>query len=123
MNIYYYIYYKLYKFVCKTNKGIAEWASMIFYSLLLFFNIVTVLYYLHLLKSGVLVRNGQGVMVSTEVFLLIINYALFIRNRRYLKVLKKYSNETNTYRFIGSFLVILYIILSYYFFFHALDIM
>jgi hypothetical protein len=121
LNIYYYTYFKLYKFVEKTNRDVAEWASMIFFSELLWFNIFTILYYLDLLQSD-FIKHHAYVSVLVMVLLFIINYFVFINNRRYRKIIKLYSSESKNKNVIGIVLVIIYSIVSIYLFFHTLHV-
>ena len=121
INIYFYTYYKLYKFVEKTNRNIVEWASMIFFSQLLWSNIVTILYYLNFTKSNFF-KIYPNIIVLLMVLLLIINYFIFIYKHRYQEIIKLFSNELKSRRIIGTILVITYTIVSIYLFFHTLNV-
>jgi len=121
INIYYYTYFKLYKLVEKTNREVVEWASMIFFSELLWFNIITILYYLNFLQSD-FIKHHAKVVVLLMVLLFLINYFIFINKHRYQKIIKLYSGESRNRKVIGIVLVITYSIVSIYLFLHTLHL-
>lgn len=121
-NIYFYTYYKLYKFTVKTNKDVVEWTSMIFLSQLLFFNLFSIIFYINLSNIDFLRQNGINVMVSLQGLILFVNYLLFIRKDHYLEIIKKYSNEDKPQKIIGTIAVLIYITVSFYLFLHIFKI-
>jgi len=125
VNIYYYTYYKLYQFTSKTNKGVVEWTSMIFLCTLLNMNLFSVLIYLNFENTGLVKNYGKylGLMFFLILFItLFINYSLFLRGKRYLKIIKDYSRESKIQKVIGSVLIFLYIIFSFFFLFHVIKV-
>jgi hypothetical protein len=111
INIYYYTYFKLYKLVEKSNREVVEWASMIFFSQLLYFNIITILSYLNFFQSDFL-KHHSVIVVLLMVLLLIINYFFFINKRRYKKIINLYSGESRNRKVTGIVFVLIYAIVS-----------
>lgn len=111
-NIYYYIYYKQYKHLSKTNKSIPEWSSMILLSQLLGFNLATIIFGTGIYKNKYLFSNLPVILVGLGFILLFINYLIFIKNSRYLKIIDKFKCETRKQSIIGGLLVLIYVFVS-----------
>ena len=121
MNFYFFIYYKIYKVILKTpNKDIAEWSSMTAFSLLLLFNLGYLIIITNIYKTLFVFKN-QYFMVLIMILILSLNYLLFIRKNRYLKIKKDFSKLSKTKETIFGYLVLLYVIGSIWLFFHAID--
>ena len=111
MNIYDYLYYKLYSFISGTNKSIPEWSTMIFLSVLEFLNIGTIVLLLNLNSIDTITENANNIFISLILGLLILNYFIFLLNKRYIKILKKYNRNKSIFD-KGGLIVILYVIAS-----------
>jgi len=111
MNPYFYLFYKLSCFINK--KGNNEWGVMYAVSFLIFINIIVV--YVNLFHITEVNSKGGykiGILVIGLV-LFITNYIVFLHKDRYKQILKRYKDETLKRKKTGSFLVILYMILTF----------
>ena len=117
MNPYYLLYYRIYKATSNTNKDIVEWTSMVALSMLISFNIITllVLIWPHFLKA-----TNINVSVSVGIFILAINYYIFIFKDKYLKIVNDYSNKKGLNSIFIGIITTFYIIGSIYFMLHVL---
>lgn len=113
MNIYYYIFFKIYRFVRKmAHKGDIEWNVMFGITVLVGLNFV-VLFSNFLPMSMENFKKDYKVWFITVVILIFLaNYFLFVHNKRYLRILDRFKDESNKQRRIGAVCVILYVILS-----------
>ena len=119
INIYNVIFFKLYKTSLKTaNKDIAEWTTMIAMSILIFFNITSVIVLTKIYKTGIFNVHSMPIIM---IVLLIINYLLFIRDKKYLKIAKEYSKISELKNKILGYIVLFYVIGSIWLFFHIIE--
>ena len=111
MNIYYYLFYKI---SCLLNKkGNNEWGAMYALSILIFINIIVIYVdVLHVTKDNFKSGYKTGLIII-GIVLFITNYLIFLYKKRYHEIVKRYKNETSMSKKIGSFLVILYIALTF----------
>ena len=121
-NIYYYIYYKQYKALSKTNKEIPEWASMILLSQLICFNLNTIFIIFNFTKTSWFILFAKPFSVGLIILLLVINFFIFIKDDRYQRIITKYQNETKQKSLIGGSLVAIYVFGSIYLFLNVLGI-
>jgi hypothetical protein len=110
MNPYYYLFYKLSRFLNK--KGNNEWGPI--YGISIFFGWTIVVIYIKIFHiTG---ENSQGIYKTilgiVAVFLFVINCILFLNKRRVKEIMNRYKGESEIRRKIGNFLVILYVALS-----------
>jgi len=110
MNPYYYLFYKLSCFLNK--KGNNEWGPMYALSVLVVLNIIVVyVNFFHITEVNSKGSYKTGLIII-GIALFITNYILFLHKDKYKQIVKRYKNETTRSRKIGSFLVILYIVLT-----------
>lgn len=110
MNVYYYLFYKLSCFLNKKDNN--EWGVMYALSLLVFINII-ILYVFVFRITEANSKGGYKIgILIIGIILFIINYILFLHKNRYKQIVKRYNIESLRRRKIGSFLVILYIVLT-----------
>jgi hypothetical protein len=118
MNLYYLIYYRIYKATRKTNKDVVEWTSMIALSTLVFLNLATLLTLIY--PDG----NKTGLkkihFIGASICIMIINYFIFLYKGKFILIYKKYSEIKWINSFAVGVLVILYIFCSIYFLMHFL---
>lgn len=105
MNPYFYLYYKIYNTMSKTNKIIPEWSASIAISLLFFFNLSTIALYFKI--NGIEVLPVKEVYISILILFMALNFYLFVRKDNYKRILKKYSGYKRDK--LGTFLVIIYL--------------
>ncbi len=120
VNPYIYLLYKIYYFLrtylsSEFKRIVPEAASAGIVSLLIIINIITLLNYIKFLPD-------LYVIILVFILLGIINYRLFIRNENYEKIYEKYRKESGWRKHTGTFLVILYIILTIYLFYYSVGI-
>jgi hypothetical protein len=112
MNPYYLLYYRIYKATSKTNKDIVEWTSMVALSMIISFNILTLL---ELTRPHFLEGTNINVSVTVGIFILAINYYIFIFKDKYFKIVNDYSNKKGLNSIFIGIITITYIIGSIYF--------
>lgn len=110
MHPYYYLFYKLSRFV--NNKGKNELGPITAISFLIGLNIMGIYgTILHITE-----KNSQGlykiIFIAICIILYITNSILFLNKKRVMEIQERYKGESEIGRRIGSFLVILYVILS-----------
>ena len=118
IKFYQYIYYRIYKWNLR-NSGIndlPQYNAMFGLSFLIFFNIYIV---------PELIQSLTGFWISFEkdeykivvaifaVIIFIINYFAFVKNRKYLKLVEKFKDETPAESRRGTIMIIVYIFLSF----------
>jgi hypothetical protein len=110
MNPYYYLFYKLSRFLNK--KGNNEWGPVYALSVLVGWNIVVIYVNLFHITEG----NSKGVyktlLIIIGIALFITNSILFLNKKRIKEITNLYQGESERSRKVGNFLVILYIVLS-----------
>jgi len=109
-----YLYYKIYQ---ATRKGslsdIAPFAAAIYFGGLIAINIFVIVGFLaklELISFPYSSANQSALSVFIGIF---ISSIYFLYEKRYKKILKKYSNETNKQRIKGNIIVSLYIAISF----------
>lgn len=113
-----YIFYRIYRSNNIVNKSIPEWSAIIVMSLILMFNIISVLLYIDYdLKS----LNANYLRYS--LFVIIgMNYFFFLHKQRHLKIIKKYGHSNLGKNILHDILILLYACISVYFFFNLLKV-
>lgn len=119
MNLYYLLYYKIYSFLESTNailkNTIIEWSAMAFVTILIGLNIFTIASIIEI-NRGIPLIEGQTEAKVLAVIVLILNYFIFNYKERYKGIVKKYSKKNTSF---GSFLVLAYVIITIWSFFHT----
>lgn len=110
MNPYYYLFYKLSRFL--NNKGNNEWGVIYAISILIGWNIV--FFYIKLFHIAL--GNSQGIyktiLIAIAILLFVTNCVLFLNRDRVKRIMNRYKLESVTCKKVGNFLVILYIFVS-----------
>jgi len=111
MNPYYYLFYKLSRFLNKS--GTNEWGPVYAISALIGWNLV----FAYIKVLDITVQNPSGIhktlLIMVGVCLFITNCVLFLNKERVKGIINRYKGESERSRRIGGFLVILYIVLSF----------
>jgi uncharacterized membrane protein YidH (DUF202 family) len=110
MNPYYYLFYKLSRFLNK--KGNNEMGSIYAITIILLMNIVFIY-----VKSFHITRESSHGLYKVILGIVIVcvfttNAILFQNKNRVKEIMDRYKNESDTSRKTGNFLVILYVVLS-----------
>lgn len=110
MNPYYYLFYKLSRFL--NRKGRNEMGPIYAVTAIILMNIVIVYVKLFQITEG----NSKGylkvILGAIIIFLFVANIVLFQNKLRVKNIMERYGGESKRRRQIGSFLVILYVVLS-----------
>jgi hypothetical protein len=111
-NPYKYLFYKIYSFTKLTPSGkqYPEFLTTMTLSLLVIFNIKSILHYF-----AVPVSKLFFLFFLFFIFLNLLNYFIFLRGKVYIKIVKEYSKEAKLNYYLGNFLSMLYVIFSIFF--------
>ena len=110
MNPYYYLFYKLSRFLNK--KGNNEWGPI--YGISIFFVWTIILIYIKIID--ITKENAQGInktiigIVGISFF--VVNCIIFQNKRRVKSIMSRYREESEISRIMGSILIIIYELLS-----------
>ncbi len=105
-----YFFYKLYKFGLQIKVKDSEFSSLTAITLIEGFNLSII--------TNLFKINIKATLMSTSFLffsLLLLNYIVFLRRKRYLRIYERYVNEPKVKKNLGSICVILYIVLTVYF--------
>jgi uncharacterized membrane protein len=110
MNPYYYLFYKLSRFLNK--KGNNEWGPIFGISCVIILNII----FVYVTSLHIAEKNAQGlyktIFVIICIALFITNSILFQNKKRVKEIMNRFKEETDRNRRIGNCLIIFYVILS-----------
>jgi len=116
MKIVDYLFYRLYKNAIPTNKSIPEWTSIFVISIILSFNIFSII----VLLDYDLKLIGEKSFKTIPLILIGLNYFVFLYKKRYLNIIEHFDQAKN--KLIFDILVLLYIIGSILFFFYLANV-
>jgi hypothetical protein len=117
IKIYRYLYYRLYSWNLKTwgREDLPQWNALLGVSFMMFLNLGLLGFLLQAFGIKIFLRNElpkKGLIVIM-VGLLILNYFLFIHNSNYVTITKELKQETLKKRKTNTFLIWLYVVLSF----------
>ncbi len=93
------------------NGDIAEFASVIFLTMLLYVDFITLNALLVFLNTGIdIVPSKKWVVILISVILASLLYFLLISNGRSIDIIKQYENELPKKQNLGRIIIIVYII-------------
>jgi len=119
MNIYHYLYYKIFSFLTFVNRkdNNQEFSALIGITFLVFLNIISIdnIVRLNYPDSNLALTRNLG--IGLIIVLIIVNWFFLYKGQKYKKIIQKYSKR-NDASSVGSFLVLSYLILTIYCFFH-----
>ncbi|MGD9929454.1 MAG: hypothetical protein AB7U05_05515 [Mangrovibacterium sp.] len=117
MKLYRYLYYRLYSWNLKTwgEKDIPQWNALFGVSFMMFLNLGLVGLLLQAFGMNIFQRNElpKKELIVIMVGLFILNYFLFIHKGNYLTITKELKKETLKKRQANTFLIWLYVVLSF----------
>jgi len=116
---YYYLYYRIYSLWKKMPGRDYEFSAMTALSLLIIFNISSLIAYFRLLKSYSFQQVKIPLIISA-VLILVVNYFIFIYKDNYIEIEKSFINETQKQKKIRSIPVLIYVFLTFFFLFWVL---
>lgn len=114
--LYQYLFYKFYALYYWMQGG-QYWPEQIaiaFISLMGYVNALALLIILQYFTGygfDQVFKSNQTLLCFAGLFIL-INYHIFMRDKKYLKIAKKYSHETTKESLLGTLYVLIYIIMS-----------
>lgn len=116
MNIYKYIYYRLYTWNLKKWGKIdgPEWNALFGISIMMFLNLMT----LSLLLDALGLINYWGIIHIREIVIVVslsilaANYFCFLHKKKCLKIIKLYKQETTTERHRNTVIIWFYFFVS-----------
>ena len=113
--IYDYVFYSIYKNTSVTNKSIPEWSTIISISIIIAFNLFSILIFFDF-DIKLIGEKGFGI---TPLMIIGLNYLYFLRNKRHLDILKEFEKIENN--LIYDILILVYVCLSIFFLFSVLE--
>lgn len=117
MKLYKYLYYRLYSWNLKTwgANDLPQWNALFGVSFMMFLNLGLVGLLLQAFGMNIFQRDElpKKELIIIMVGLFIINYFLFIRKDNYLTITKELKREAKQKRRINTYLIWLYVILSF----------
>ena len=117
MNFYEFLFARIHNSLYQTNKSITEWSTIVSISILLFFNIFSILLY-----SNIKITPDDSDYFKFLILVIIgLNYFYFIYKKRYISLLEKYK-ENKKNLFLKNLLVLAYIFISTISFFKILGV-
>ena len=111
MNIYYYLFYKLSAILNKSGKN--EWGPIAAITLLISLNIGMIYINVLPVTNKNFNTGHKTILVIIFFSLYLLNTILFLNKRRFQKIKSRFEDETRKSNKMGSFLVILYIIITF----------
>jgi len=103
-----YFFDKIYKLAIIIKLPDKEYSSLTAFSLI---EIVTFSVILNLFHETISYTRYTALGVCSLI--LVMNYYLFLRNKRYLKIRTRYENESKLQNAIGSFFVVIFVIIVF----------
>ena len=117
MNIFKYLYYRLYSWNLKTwgENDFPQWNALFGVSFMMFLNLGFFGLLLQLFGLNIFLRNElpKKELIIIMISLFIINYFQFIHKEVYKSIVKELKNESLKKRKINTILLWLYFILSF----------
>jgi uncharacterized membrane protein len=108
-----YLYYKFYRATLVGSlNDIAEFAAMIYLSTLFFLNLLVIGGLLRKVDLLPVFFTGKKQVVIFMVCLFLISYFLFLKGKKYKKIIAEYEQESESQRKRGNLIVWLYVIIS-----------
>ena len=110
MKVYYYLYFRLYKFAKKVGTVDATWTAMLVISALIFLNIASI--FLLLFKQDVFFVNPRILGGIAIILVGLINYLIFIRHDNCLRIIQQFEGENKKQKNISIILTLIYVLLT-----------
>lgn len=118
MNPYHLLYYKIYAFLESINavlkNTIMEWSAMFLLTVLVYLNIFAIASIVEVNNNLVFIEGELAAKVMGGI-VLVVNYFVFIRKKRYKQIISRYSKRNTS---LASWLVVIYVVVSIWAFFH-----
>lgn len=106
-----YLFYRFYLLNRKTTMAdIAEYGAIVNVAVIIFTNLIIIS-----INFGVNLLQIASARMFSFIFcggFMIILYFVYVKSKRYTRIIEKYKNETQWGKFIGNVIIVTYIILS-----------
>jgi len=110
MKIYYYLYFRLYKFAKMVGTVDATWTAMLVISALIFLNIASI--FLLLFKQDVFFINPRILGGIAIILIGLINFLIFIRDDNCSKIIEQFEGEDKKQKNRSAILTLIYVLLT-----------
>lgn len=110
MNVYYYFYYRMYRFAKKVGVVDATWTAMLLVSASIMINIMKITYLLF--GKSFYIKNPIINGILSALLIGGINYYIFIRKDNCFRIIKQFENETKKQKTISIVISLIYISLT-----------
>jgi hypothetical protein len=107
MRLYYYVFYCIYRVWIKMDGTDHAFKAMAALSLILMWNFITIAIYFEVFDN-----IDKYTFVVTVIGILVINYFVFIHNKKYLEIEELFKNESKAQKKIGGLATLIYAIFS-----------
>lgn len=104
-----YFYYKMFKFALFLKLDDSQFSALTGVTLIEF---ITVIIVKKIFDLSISINKPKAWLLA--IIVLAINYFIFLRRKRYLKIKERYDKEPKWQKIIGSICVIFYILLSFF---------
>ncbi len=116
MNLYNYIFYRIYRTTSRVNNIFPEFSTSIYLSILIFINILSII----LLLKIPLERIGLNAIYAGLTIIYVVNHMYFIKNNRYKKIIEQFDKKKGV--IFLNVMILIYPYLSFFFLFKILKI-
>lgn len=113
INPYYYLYYRLYKFVKKVGTVNASWTAMLLVLALITLNVFTALFIVFN-KNDLFFLSPKIIGGFLAILVGVFNYFVFIYKDKCNSIIENYESENKLQKLWSSILTVLYIVLTWY---------
>jgi len=110
MNPYNYLFYRIYSLALRLKVFDGEFSALMTVSVIIYFNILLILD----VSDNEFLLNTKEQAVPASLAVIAINFLYFLRKKRFLKIKERYENESMLQKTIGSLIVIIYVIASFF---------
>lgn len=110
MNIYYNLFYRLYRFAKKVGTTDATWTSMLVLSALVFLNLMSLL--LFVFGKDIFFISPSIFGGLTVILICVINYLIFIRHDNCFTIINQFDGESKLHKRRSIILTIIYILIT-----------
>ncbi len=111
MNIYYYLFYKIYVFTKKLGNYNVAFSAVLGMSFLLILNLAPIVKILGVNDSNF--TSIKPTLLVLGLAVIFINEFIFMRKKKYRSIIKSFSEESERSRIIGNVVVTLYVMLTF----------
>ncbi len=112
MKILQYIYYKIFQVHSRGEDNfVAAFMSVMTISVAFFLNFMIIegfLIRINIISKFIIQTKFESILFG--VIIILINYFIFMRNKKYIKIIKMFENEGKKNKLIGNIIVLLYFV-------------